>query len=275
MHGFLLGSDPEIFLKDKSGKLISSIGKIGGTKKQPRITNHGSVQEDNVLLEFNSKPSATVEEFIENHKLVMDDITTIIKPLDLSVSVQPTGVFDDDQLDHAKAKAAGCEPDFNAWSLSINNPPDLGATNLRSGAGHIHISLDYLDSARNRAEAIRRANVVKACDIAAALPSVVMDPDSTRRSLYGKAGCHRPKFMGAKDPFNGIEYRTLSNFWLRSDETLRWAFEAIKMGLERTEEFMYYLEDGALDGAEIQRIINESDVEAAQSYCADLNLLVA
>ena len=32
---YLIGSDPEAFLIDKSGKIITAIGKIPGTKTEP------------------------------------------------------------------------------------------------------------------------------------------------------------------------------------------------------------------------------------------------
>ena len=41
--------------------------------------------------------------------------------------------------------------------------------------------------------------------------SLKMDPDPTRRLLYGKAGACRYK------PY-GVEYRVLSNFWLTTKE---------------------------------------------------------
>jgi len=275
MPNFMIGSDPEVFLKNASGKLISSIGKVGGTKAKPRPTLHGSVQEDNVLLEFNSVPAETREEFVTNHMAVMQDIHEIIKPLDLSISIQPTGVFDEDQLEDEQAKLAGCEPDYDAWHMCQNDPPDLSATNLRSGAGHLHISVDYLGDERCKFEAIRRAELVKACDIMCGIPSVLMDPDSTRRSLYGKAGCHRPKFKGTDDPFNGIEYRTLSNFWLQSEEYISWAYEAAAMAVNMSDELNDLLVEGTISGNEVQRIINESDVKAAEAFVKEYGLLVA
>ena len=263
-----LGSDPEVFLKDKEGKLVSSIGKIGGSKMNPLKTENGSVQEDNVLLEFNSRPSATSDEFVANHLAVMKDINEIVAPLDLTISIQPTGVFDDDQLEHQKAKLAGCEPDFDAWSHTVNRPPDLGATNLRSGAGHIHISDDRVGN-----DPYARIRLVKSCDIAAAIPSILLDGDTTRRDLYGKAGCHRPKFISRRDSYDGVEYRTLSNFWLKSEELMEWAFNAVKMGIDRQEEFINLLDTGEMDANHIQNTINNSDVEAARHLCNEYGLL--
>lgn len=270
-----VGSDPEVFLKDSNGNLVSSIGKIGGTKKKPRVIESGWVQEDNVLLEFNSPPAADVQTFVENHIKLLKEINTITQPLDLSVSIQATGHFDPSQLTHPKARKAGCEPDFNAWGMCMNVPPNLGETTLRSGAGHLHISHEIFGPERSMAEALKRAEVVRVMDVILGIPSVLMDSDKLRRDLYGKAGCHRSKFTSVKDSYNGLEYRTLSNFWLRSEDLMAWAFNGVKTGFERREEITSLLESGALNGAEVQRIINDSDTFAAEAMVKRLNLMVA
>jgi hypothetical protein len=46
-----------------------------------------------------------------------------------------------------------------------------------------------------------------------------------RRSLYGAAGCFRPKSYG-------VEYRTLSNSWLASKELMEWVFATTKKSIE-------------------------------------------
>ena len=54
----MLGCDPEILLVNATGKYISSVGLIGGSKDFPRpIDGEGNaVQEDNVSVEFNTPP---------------------------------------------------------------------------------------------------------------------------------------------------------------------------------------------------------------------------
>ena len=51
-----IGSDPEFFVQNKDGKLISSIGVIDGTKDIPKrlkfLGNGFAIQKDNVLGEF-------------------------------------------------------------------------------------------------------------------------------------------------------------------------------------------------------------------------------
>ena len=55
-------------------------------------------------------------------------------------------------------------------------------------------------------------------DIMLGLESLTLDKDVDRRKMYGNAGCFR-----AKD--YGVEYRTLSNFWISNDDLIKWAFD--------------------------------------------------
>jgi len=55
-------------------------------------------------------------------------------------------------------------------------------------------------------------------DLYLGVPSVLMDKGELRKQLYGKAGAYRMK------PY-GVEYRTLSNFWIFSDTTIGWVWD--------------------------------------------------
>jgi hypothetical protein len=46
-----------------------------------------------------------------------------------------------------------------------------------------------------------------------------------RRSVYGKAGAFRPKYIKKDEPYDGVEYRASSNWWLRKPEFMQIAFE--------------------------------------------------
>lgn len=233
LGNYAVGSDAEVLLKDRAGKHISAIGLIGGSKDDPRPTKHGFVQEDNVLAEFNVNPSRSEQEFILNTRNIITDLSELIKPLDFSVDIKASALFEEDQLLHPMALIAGCTPDYDAWELVENEKPQLEDTPLRSCGGHIHVSFDKADE-----DQMHRANLTRVLDLVAGVPAVLMDDDERRRELYGKAGCHRPKMTVMGDSYDGVEYRTLSNFWLRNDESIGWVYRAVDRAVTDFSELL-------------------------------------
>lgn len=238
----LVGCDPELFLQTDTGKFISSIGLIGGSKTSPLpIDDEGcAIQEDNVAVEYNTPPCKSAEEFVKYNKKVLAEIAQRVGQMGLKIVVTPSAHFDDDQLDSAEAQTFGCEPDFNAWEGCMNERPTCDDANLRSAGGHIHIG---------NIDGLSRTAVVKAMDLFVGCQMLTFDKDTKRRKLYGKAGAHRPK------PY-GVEYRTASNAWIESEERMRWVFE-------QTQKAVQFVREGkeiAGEWAEkVQACINNSD----------------
>ena len=266
LGNYAVGSDAEVLLKDKAGKYRSAIGLIGGSKENPRPTKHGFVQEDNVLAEFNVNPSRSEAEFVRNTKLILADLDEIIKPLDFTVDIKASALFDLDQLHHPLALLAGCEPDYDAWDLVPNEKPTLEGTQLRSCGGHVHVSFDEADN-----DPMHRPNLVRVLDLVAAIPAVIMDTDTRRRSLYGKAGCHRPKITMNGDSYDGVEYRTLSNFWLRNEKTMAWVYRTVDRAMT---DFTELLEAANAMRHEIVDTINSGNVSKAEQIVKQFNLEV-
>lgn len=266
MVAFTLGSDAEVSLLDKNGKYRSAIGLIGGSKKFPRKTTNGFVQEDNVLAEFNVNPAKTEEEFVENTLLILRDLDEIIKPLDLLIDIKASALFDTDQLQHELAQLAGCDPDYDAWKLTQNDPPQLNGTNLRSCGGHLHVAFD-----RAKEDMMARPYLVRILDLVAGVPSIVMDKDTERRKLYGKAGAHRPKMVDYEDPYDGVEYRTLSNFWLASPKLIGWAYRVVARAVN---DFDNLLEIANSNGDDIVKAINTADTNLASKLINKFDLEV-
>jgi len=260
---FSAGTDPEGFAVDKDGIHRSLIGRLGGTKGNPMPTKHGFVQEDNVAWEFNTHPAHNEDEFVFYVLNTLGDINDLLIPLDLSIDLSPTASFIDGELEHVLAKQAGCEPDFNAWEFMPNDSPDLSNTNLRSAGGHLHIAWDGLY------DIMRRIQMARNMDITAAIPSVIVDTDTKRRELYGKAGCLRRKFIEEGDAYDGIESRSLSNFWLRTERSVRWAYNSISQSIERFDELT---EISELNSERIVSIINTSDISDARRFCNEFNI---
>lgn len=238
-----LGCDPEIFLQDQTGKFISSVGLIGGTKDFPMpIGADCSVQEDNVAVEFNTPPCASADAFVRAIQYNKDYITQRAAELGLQLCIKPSAVFDDDQLQSEAAQTFGCDPDFNAWQDGRQNPrPSADNPNLRSCGGHIHVETD-LDPIL----------VTKCMDVYVGCAMIEFDDDRDRRKLYGNPGAFRKK------PY-GVEYRTASNAWIESEERIRWAWAQTEKALELAASGYEFTDEDAML---IQKCIKESNREA-------------
>lgn len=240
----LIGSDPEVFLFD-DGRIVSAIGRVPGSKDRPHKTEHGWVQPDNMLAEVNIHPAATEDEFLSGIRGALYDLLEFGQ-----YSVKASHVFEDEELIASGPEAFqfGCDPDFNAWKDGLRNPrPDARAVGgLRTAGGHIHIGCALAQQ--------RPLDVIRGMDVLLGLQSVILDTDNRRRKIYGKAGAFRPKSYG-------VEYRTLSNFWLTTDELVRWAYRRTHAVLDNIE---YLTEFSHRNSDEIQYAINTSNVQAAE-----------
>lgn len=242
----LVGSDPEVFVTTPDGKGPgSAIGLVGGTKTAPRPVEKGALQEDNVLAEFNIDPAASEDEFVGNLTTVLTILSQQL-PKGVGVLLNVASHEYDEAYLHEQGEQAmvfGCDPDMDAFRLQDNMPPRSG-TSLRTAGGHIHIGCGEPDSAESLQCIIRNM------DVALGLPSVIMDSDVRRRELYGKASCCRPK------PY-GVEYRTLSNFWLRDEATMRWAYRQTQLAAQAhaRRELLH----PELDWEQVREVINTSD----------------
>lgn len=264
MSKLVVGSDPECFLRDSMGNLVSSIGIIPGHKHRPTKTAHGSIQPDNITAEFNSIPSKTKEEFILHHQLIIGDLKEAIAPLDLNLDFIPSVMAEPIMLMEPAARMAGCEPDYNVWTGKQNSKPDYSETLLRCAGGHLHISFDTAEIEGNR------ERMVKALDLVLGLPSVLLDSDSQRRELYGKAGSFRPKFLSRKDPYDGLEYRTLSNFWLGSETIMGFIWEGVERAYNNLQELSNIADSISED---LKIAINSSNKDLALKLIQDHNVI--
>lgn len=248
----LIGADPELFLVSTQGKLISSIGIIGGSKEEPRIIREDgcAVQEDNVAVEFNIPPADTVTKFLESINFNLTYLENFVREKGLSLAIHASGEFEADQLKSRKAREFGCDPDLNAWTRQPNPSPRSDNRMLRSAGGHVHVGFE--------GERLNPLDVIKAMDVFLAVPSVLHDDDTRRRELYGKAGACRIKSYG-------VEYRTLSNFWLKTDQLKEWVFHQTHLAVAFVRNSGYISHD---EGEAIQHCINTSDKNLAVELCA-------
>lgn len=223
-YAIQLGSDPEIFLQDDEGVFFSAHDLIPGSKHSPTKVERGAIQPDGVAAEFNTDPTDSCDEFVLNISTVMKKLEEQFKSLrpDLHIAVTPTAYFSEEYFNSLPMVAVelGCTPDFNAYTEEENVPPATTET-FRTGAGHIHVGWGDGYLRADYDHFVRCTEVVKQLDSVLYIASLLWDEDSKRRTLYGKIGAFRPKSYG-------VEWRPLSNAYLRDEKTQRYVFNTTK-----------------------------------------------
>lgn len=240
---FSIGADPEFFLK-QGNKFVSSIGIIGGSKDNPRPYGSAgfAVLEDNVAVEFNIPPAHNHTQFINSIQEVLNKLHQEYPQFEFSTD--SAAVFDKEELMHPAAMEFGCDPDYNVWTKEMNERPTASNKDLRSAGGHVHVGTE-----------LDKIKVIKAMDLFLGVPSIKLDAGKLRRELYGKAGAFRPKDYG-------VEYRTLSNFWIFKESLIEWVYN-------QTEKALKFVQSGNEiedeQGKLIQDCINNSNENAYET----------
>jgi hypothetical protein len=211
-----IGSDPEVMLREKStGRIIAACGLIGGTKGKAKQMNglpegYG-VQEDNVMVEFNIPPVTSAREFTRANHGALDWIESYLEVHypHLELDNKASRVLLHDQLESPQAATFGCSVDYNAHANGEQaqgiDPRRLETAEgaWRFNGAHVHLGYDC---------DVPKYVAAQFADVFMGLPSIGLDVQGLRRTAYGAAGRFRPT------PY-GIEYRTLSNFWLWDKES--------------------------------------------------------
>lgn len=206
-----VGADPEIILL-KDGEPVPAIGVVGGTKYAPRPLGIGAVQEDNVMAEFNIPPAHSANEFDYNIETMLATLENLVTPQGYTFSNAAWANYHPSHLEHPLAESMGCEPDWNAWTLEQNRPPNSrDMKGVRATGGHIHVGGFGDKYPEERQEA------VLAMDLRVGVPLSLLVNDSVRKQFYGQAGAYRPK------PY-GIEYRVPNNHWIWTSAFRKWIF---------------------------------------------------
>jgi len=216
----LIGADPELFVKDAEGKLVSGHGMVEGDKKSPLKVRNGAVQVDGHALEFNIDPAANEDEFVTNLNDVMAQLSEMIPGYTLHAD--PVAKFGKKYLASMpdEANELGCDPDYNAYTGEANPRPD-GDVDFRTGGGHVHIGWTK-DVDIEHPEHVEACQMLaKELDYYLGIPSMFWDEEDGRRAMYGQAGAYRVK------PY-GVEYRSLSNKWLSDNALARYVDRQVR-----------------------------------------------
>lgn len=214
-----IGSDPE-FVVFKNGKLFSSQElNLPGSKKKVYQLENGTMCRDNALIEAQINPSLTFQEFIEN---IRDTVQEIEKTFNIELKPIPSYVYNDQQINHEECFKSGCVFDTDAYTMK-RNPIVKFVDNRRFGGGHIHVSY-------NNPNKWTSSEIVKWLDLILGTQAVVLDEDETRKKIYGTPGRFRGKEYG-------LEYRSLSNFWLSNDDLVKWIWNGVELAISAINKY--------------------------------------
>ena len=215
----LIGADPELFVS-VDGAMVSAAGLVPGTKDNPHPVTGGAIQVDGMALEFNITPAATSDEFVSRITKVLNTLKQQLPPTH-QVEIISSTTFSPAVYKAAppSARRLGCDPDFDAYTLRPNPRPRPPTQSFRTAAGHLHLGWINPGEPLPDLHFEDCAALAKALDVFVGIPSYLVEDEAAhaRRRLYGKAGAFRPK------PY-GMEYRTLSNFWLKDPAHMNWVF---------------------------------------------------
>jgi hypothetical protein len=247
-----IGADVEVFLKNKQGEVVTAEGIIRGTKYDPfqflEDQPFFATSLDNVMAEFSIPPVKTREDFAKNIQTSMDYISSIL-PQDLSIFAFPAAELDEKFLQTENSLTFGCDPDFNAWNHGLmNQPPNPYALGtLRTCGGHVHVGYDNPD-------VLVSMSLIKAMDLFIGLPMLLAEPNNQRKNVYGKAGAFRPKAYG-------VEYRTVSNYYINNKDGMQWIFDATNRAIDFINGGNDFSEN---EGASIVEGINTGNLPKAR-----------
>jgi len=249
---FTIGTDPEVFLWHVvKRKFVGAYGVTHGTKERPAILDgfFNTVQVDGMALEINTPLRYSADQFGYACSVSRRSLRKLVGK-GKRIKIVPTAEFDDDEWERMpeEVKILGCDPDFNAWSGDINEPPNADVK-FRTGAGHIHIGWGKGFTINDNYKHICQ-EVIKEQDALNGVASLLYDQDTKRRDLYGKAGAFRPKAYG-------VEYRTLSNSWFRNSALTGYVARRTFQGVRN---LMF---KRPINTPEVEDIINENKVDEA------------
>lgn len=258
--GFTFGADPELFVYSyDKGTVVSCHDMLPGTKADPYPVPGGAVQVDGTAAEFNVNPSTTFEEFNQNIDSVLFALRKMLPSRHDLVSFA-SHCYEEEYFDTLPYSAIelGCMPDYDAWTSKRNpKPKSKSARTLRTAAGHLHIGWERADGQPHNPrspEFIAEANlIVQLMDWHVGAWSCTIDHDLIRRTLYGKAGACRYKTYG-------VEYRTLSNFWVLSTDLRREVWNRMQQAVDDFVAIRSQQQSLAIPGEDLVTFINTGEM---------------
>lgn len=231
IHSINLGTDPEFFFRNKDG-IVESTKALAMMPDRTYESWQGRgvisfnkdcfnmIVPDGVQVEIHPHASHCRELLAGSIHSLLCKLNYAInnyyneekEPLDLALDFSQVIKLTQKQLDDMspEAKRFGCSPSLNV-DRDLNGVISVDPAKYlyRSAGGHIHLGNEQLIKMHNT-KYIDMA--VATLDLVLGNLCVILDRDPMqveRRKVYGRAGEYRK-------PPHGLEYRVLSNFWMKN-----------------------------------------------------------
>jgi len=265
-----LGIDPELFVKDKKGNIVG--GEIVVEKEVKIVYSESKITLDGIALELNPEAQMCRQSMNSKISHLLDTLKHLVAKKDLLFDFNVTNPIREEEMEvvSKQNRQFGCKPTYNAQETFKSKIRDASKYLFRSGGGHIHVG---------KFSAIQEAftdkketdKLIKLMDIIVGNTFVLIDRDKgniERRKNYGRAGEFR--ISPSK-----VEYRVLSNYWLRSPYLASFATGLVREAVivyanGNTDEFL-----NAVDMEDIKNAINNNDFDLAmENFNRIIDLLV-
>ena len=199
-----VGCDPEIFIKHEDNTPAEAAELLDGKqiRKNAYADAGPAVVEDGIQLELHPNPSHCRAFVVNDVAALITNAHQKLKAKGLKPVEESHIKLTEKELEKMtkEAQKLGCKPSNNLYGASALKVTKQALLNRFAG-GHIHLSLKNFQA----------EPIVEAMDRLLGNTSVMIDTGEEqrlRRKFYGRAGEYRL-------PAWGLEYRTLSNYWLR------------------------------------------------------------
>lgn len=265
-HAVYMGCDPEIF--------ISLNDKIVGSEKaipQKGLSLSAGVDKitrDGVQVEFNPKPQ-TCRAYLGNHiRSSFVNLVDELKKKGMDINFDQVIKISKKELNSLsdESRKFGCAPSTNIYTNEtsvITKDPSVYLK--RSAGGHIHLgSVNYEEN-----RFFEPSLIVPVLDIIVGNTCVLIDRDPAnveRRKTYGRAGEYRRIYSDkerTKVIPGRIEYRTLSNFWLRNYKLMSFVMGLSRLSYSIVCEGLYNELVSYVDLKRVEKAINKNNFNLA------------
>lgn len=275
----LMGCDPEFFFKSNNDiigaeKVLPKAGLVRPEHYNSGYTHKTKLIIDGVQAELNPAPQ-TCRAYLGNEiKACFQLLNAEMKKSNANITCDFSRTVEISKEKLAELEESsrkfGCAPSNSAYTaakagIKIEDI-DCNEYRTRAAGGHIHIGHSNGTWYKGLLRALTTDHIrtVQMLDLLVGNTSVLIDRDAgniERRKVYGRAGEFRL-------PAHGLEYRTLSNYWLTSYPLMSFVFAMVRftmclMADEKHYNTFYDAFTGAVKSQDVIDAINNNDFDLA------------